>query len=109
MIVTDDVNCVVGDVCLFHSRSDESPGYICPASLLLDAADRLPTTIQELLILTCPLPHSMREGSNNASSTISCADSTSHVGPVDLPAAVSAALDVWNSSHTDDSKALQPI
>ena len=69
-------------------RRDESPSYICRGSLLLDAAEFLPTSISSLMKLQSPLPASMR---SDASGGCGGAD-----GTVDLVGAVNEALSVWD-------------
>lgn len=90
---------------------DESPVYICPASLLLDAAERLPTTLSALNILISPLPHSMRpnraakaDNNNNNGSTVDIS-----YEPVDLIAAVVSAVEEWDnfaSTHRSEIEAI---
>ena len=63
---------------------DESPAYICPSSLLLDAAEYLPGSLAALSKLQSPLPSSMRTGPTGTDSS-----------PVDLLAALRTALERW--------------
>jgi ribonuclease D len=74
---------------------DESSSYICPSSLLLNAAEYLPTTAEALLKLSSPLPASMRP---QAQSEVE-PGSAEAVSPVDLVAAVKQALDAWDAEN----------
>ena len=67
-------------------RRDESPSYICRGSLLLDAAEFLPTSISSLIKLQSPLPASMR---------IETSEGVKVEPEVDIVAAVQEALEVW--------------
>lgn len=67
-------------------RRDESPSYICRGSLLLDAAEFLPTSTSSLLKLQSPLPASMR---------IESSEGLKVEPEVDIVAAVQEALEVW--------------
>lgn len=71
-------------------KRDESPSYICRGSLLLDAAEFLPTSISSLMKLQSPLPASMRSDSTTGSGS-GGGDST-----VDLVGAINDALSVWD-------------
>jgi HRDC domain len=69
-------------------KRDESPSYICRGSLLLDAAEFLPTSISSLMKLQSPLPASMR---SDTAAGVGGAD-----GAVDLVGAINDALSVWD-------------
>lgn len=69
-------------------KRDESPSYICRGSLLLDAAEFLPTTTSSLMKLQSPLPASMRSDTT--------AGSGGADGIVDLVGAINDALSVWD-------------
>jgi HRDC domain len=69
-------------------KRDESPSYICRGSLLLDAAEFLPTTISSLMKLQSPLPASMRSDT--------AAGGGGADGTVDLVGAINDALSVWD-------------
>ena len=72
---------------------DESPSYICRGSLLLDAAEFLPTTISALMKLQTPLPASMRALDPTHSDTAALI--LSGKKEVDLISAVNDALIMW--------------
>jgi hypothetical protein len=66
---------------------DESPAFICPSSLLLDAAEYLPDSLVSLSKLQSPLPPSMRPLGPSAPDSAR--------PPVDLVAAIKVALEGW--------------
>ena len=89
--------------------TDESPSYICVNPLLLDAAEKLPTTQKALSILCSPLPASMRLDPSPTSTTTTTSlgggtaggtgdggkDKPVPVPPVDILEAIKIAVEKW--------------
>ena len=81
-------------------NTDESPSYICVNPLLLDAAEKLPTTQKALSILCSPLPASMRLDPSPTTTTSGVGggggkDTPVPVPPVDILEAIRSAIEMW--------------